>query len=105
MSARFRRAWIVTVCTGFEPHLPFSRNSARECPLSGCTRLVPAHLTDPPAAFLSRTLGVMSGWHYRPSSTPTWRMAEGLMNGDRFWPNTLLRWKRPEVSQCSEMKP
>jgi hypothetical protein len=60
MSARFGRAWIVAVCTGFEPHLPFSRNSAKGNALS---RMYPpgtrATWTDPPAAFLSRTLTVV----------------------------------------------
>jgi hypothetical protein len=60
MSAQLGRFWIVAVCTAFEPHWPFSLNTVRERPLS---RMYPPGTRatyDPPAAFLSRPLTVMS---------------------------------------------
>jgi hypothetical protein len=60
MSAQLGASCIVAVCTGFEPHSPFSRNSSDERPLS---RMYPPGTRatyDPPAAFLSRPLTVMS---------------------------------------------
>jgi len=60
MSAQVGRAWIVAVCTGFEPHWPFSRNSARGTALRRMYSPGTRATYDPPAAFLSRPLTVMS---------------------------------------------